>query len=255
MRAVNLIPVEERRGESAPTRTGALVYIVVGAILAALAGVTMMVLASNQINDRKAEISQLEGEEAAARSKAEALASYAQFRMVRDARVATVTSLAESRFDWERVLRELSLVLPEDVWLTELTGTVRPDVTVEEAVDVSLRDAAGGPALEIVGCAPSQQAVGGFISALRDVDGVTRVGVLRSERPPLDSTGGQATDESDCRTRDFIAKFEIVASFDAAPVAAPAISPDGTVPAAPAPTESADGSEATPTSSEAGATG
>ena len=255
MRAVNLIPVEERRGQSAPTRTGALVYIVVGAVLAALAGVTMMVLASNQINDRKAEISQLEAEEAAARSKAEALASYAQFRQVRDARVATVTSLAESRFDWERVLRELSLVLPGDVWLTELTGTVRSDVNVDEAAEVSLRDGAAGPALEIIGCAPGQEAVAGFVSALRDIDGVTRVGLLRSERPPLDSTGGQATDESDCRTRDFIAKFEIVASFDAAPVAAPAISPDGVVPVAPAATETAEGSGATPTASETGATG
>ena len=33
--------------------------------------------------------------------------------------MATVTSLADSRFDWERVMRELSLVLPADVWLTE----------------------------------------------------------------------------------------------------------------------------------------
>ena len=255
MRAVNLIPVEERRGESAPTRTGALVYIVVGALLAAFAGVTMMVLASNAINDRKAEISRLETEEAQARARAESLASYAQFRQVRDARVSTVTSLADSRFDWERVMHELSLVLPDDVWLTEMTGTVRPDVNVDEAADVALRDSAAGPALEIIGCAPGQEAVGGFISALRDIDGVTRVGILRSERPPLDSTGAQATDESDCRTRDFIAKFEIVATFDAAPVAPAAISPDGAAPVAPAPTESAEGSEATPTSSEAGATG
>ena len=27
-------------------------------------------------------------------------------------RVATVTSLADSRFDWERVMRELALILP-----------------------------------------------------------------------------------------------------------------------------------------------
>jgi Tfp pilus assembly protein PilN len=255
MRAVNLIPVEDRRGDHAPTRTGALVYIVVGALLAGLAGVTMMVLATNEINDRKAEIAQLEAEEAEARARAEALSSYAQFKLVRDTRVATVTSLADSRFDWERVLRELSLVLPADIWLTGMTGTVRPDVDVEEATDVSLRDSAAGPALEIIGCAPSQQAVGGFVSALRDIDGVTRVGILRSERPPLDSTGGQTTDEEDCRTRDFITQFELVAAFDAAPVPLPAASPDGLAPVAPAPTDPAAGSEATPTSAEAGSTG
>jgi Tfp pilus assembly protein PilN len=254
MRAVNLIPVEERRGESAPARTGALVYIVVGAVLAAFAGMMTLVLASNEINDRKAEISRLETEEAQARARAEALASYSQFRSVHDQRVATVTSLADSRFDWERIMRELSLVLPGDVWLTEMTGTVRPDVNVDEAAEVALRDSAAGPALEIIGCAAGQEAVGGFISALRDIDGVTRVGMLRSERPPLDSTGSQGTDESDCRTRDFITQFEIVAAFDAAPVPPAAISPDGAVPVAPAPAESS-GSEATPTSSEAGTGG
>jgi Tfp pilus assembly protein PilN len=254
MRAVNLIPAEDRRGESAPSRTGGLAYVVVGALLAALAGVTMMVLATNEINDRKSQISRLEVAEQEARARAEALSSYAQFRMVRDARVATVTSLADSRFDWERVLRELSLVLPGDVWLTELTATVRPDINVDDSAEVALRESASGPALEILGCARSQQAVGGFLSALRDIDGVTRAGVQRSERPPLDSTGGGSIDEDDCRTRDFITRFEIVAAFDAAPVPPPATG-DGAVPLAPAPAAPPAGAEATPTSAEAGGTG
>jgi Tfp pilus assembly protein PilN len=255
MRAVNLIPVEERRGDYAPTRTGALVYIVVGALLALLGGVTMMVLATNEINDRKAEISRLEAEEAEARARAEALASYAQFRAVRDARVATVTSLADSRFDWERVLRELSLVLPDDVWLTGMAATVRPDVTIEEGADVDLRDGAAGPALEIIGCASGHESVGGFLSALRDIDGVTRVGVMRSERPPLEANAGETGSEDDCRTRDFITQFEIAVAFDAAPVPPPATAADGAVPAAPAPAAPVAGSEATPTASESGSTG
>ena len=32
---------------------------------------------------------------------------------MRDARVATIDSLAKSRFDWERVIRELSVVIPK----------------------------------------------------------------------------------------------------------------------------------------------
>jgi Tfp pilus assembly protein PilN len=232
-----------------------LVYVVVGALLAALAGVTMLVLSTNEINDRKAEISQLEIEKAEATARAESLSSYAQFKLVRDTRVATVTSLADSRFDWERVMRELSLVLPGDIWLTELTGTVRPDVEVDEAADVSLRDMASGPALEIVGCAASQQALGGFMQALRDVDGVTRVGFLRSERPALETTNGDANDEDDCRTRDFITEFEVVAAFDAAPVQPPATSPDGMAPVAPAPTDPAAAPETTPASTEPEAVG
>ena len=60
MRPVNLIPAEERRGERAPLRSGPLAYIVVGALVAALLGVTALVLTGNQIADRKAEVAQLE---------------------------------------------------------------------------------------------------------------------------------------------------------------------------------------------------
>jgi Tfp pilus assembly protein PilN len=252
MRAVNLIPVEERRGDSAPTRTGGLVYVILGALLAALAGVSMMVVAGNQVSESKADVASLRVEESEARGEAEALASYIAFQGVRDARVATVTALADSRFDWERVMRELSLVLPEDIWLIQLTATARPDIDIENGIDIALRDSASGPALEIKGCATSHEAVGGFISALRDIDGVTRVGVSTSARPELSSEASDGSgDESDCRTRDFITMFEVVAAFDAAPVQPPAVSPDGAAPV-PAPAPEAPAAEATPTASSGG---
>ena len=59
MRPVNLLPPELRRGEHAPLRSGPLAYIVLGALVAALAGVTLLVLTNNQISDRKAEVATL----------------------------------------------------------------------------------------------------------------------------------------------------------------------------------------------------
>src|SRR5918996_1555594 len=103
MRPVNLIPAEERRGEHGPLRSGPLAYVVIGALVAALAGVTALVLTGNQIADRKVEVATLEAEDAAARERAERLAPYTQFRALREQRVATINSLANSRFDWERV--------------------------------------------------------------------------------------------------------------------------------------------------------
>jgi len=89
-----------------------------------------------------------------------------------------------------------------------------------------LRAAAPGPALELSGCASGQKAVASFVTALNDIDGVTRVGVESSELPNKESgagvsAGGDASGSGasdDCRTREFIAKFEIVVAFDAAPV-------------------------------------
>ena len=164
MRPVNLIPSEDRVGARRPMRSGPLAYIVVGALVAALVGVSVLVVTGNQISDSKAEIVRLEEQTASAEAKALELAAYTQFHSVREQRTATITSLADSRFDWERVMRELSLVLPSDVWLTNLTGTASPAVTPDGASSIGLRAAISGPALELVGCARSQDAVAGFVA-------------------------------------------------------------------------------------------
>jgi Tfp pilus assembly protein PilN len=257
MRPVNLIPAEERRGEQAPLRTGALVYLVVGAFVAILVGVTAMVLMSNKIADRENEVTQLQREDAVVAAQAQRLASYTQFRVLSEQRVQTVSSLADSRFDWERVMRELSLVLPSDVWLVDLTATAAPGVGVGGSGGGSggsgLRSSISGPALELNGCASGQQAVAGFVTSLKDIDGVTRVGVQFSEVASKESGAGvSAGGDSgsggageDCRTRDFIAKFQLVVAFDAAPLPVTSATEEA-VPAAPAestePTEEAAGS-------------
>jgi Tfp pilus assembly protein PilN len=227
MRPVNLIPEDERRGSSAPLRTGPLAYLVVGALVALLAAVTALVLIGNQVTEREDELAKLHREDAAARVKAARLAPYTEFRKASEERVATVQSLADSRFDWERVMRELSLILPGDVWLVSLSATAAPGASAgSEVKDASsgLRVSVKGPALELTGCAAGQEAVAGFVTALKDIDGVTRVGVQSSELPDRQSGAGVAkggsgqSSSDDCRTRQFIAKFTIVVAFDAAPV-------------------------------------
>ena len=254
MRPVNLIPPEERRGEHAPLRTGPLPYILLGALVVLLIGITAMVLIGNQISESKSEVAKLESEDAVASARAQRLAAYTQFRSMSEQRVATVSSLADSRFNWERVMRELSLVLPGDVWLVGLTATASPAVNVEGGAGgggsgassgAQLRSQVPGPALELNGCAAGQGSVAGFVAALKDIDGVTRVGVESSELGEEEEAGEASSTEigsdtgggdEECRTRDFIAKFAIVVAFDAAPVPAEE-SPEATVAA---PVESAE---------------
>jgi Tfp pilus assembly protein PilN len=233
MRAINLIPPEDR-GAGASAGASRLSYLVLGVLLAILVGVTALVLTSNQISERRAEVAALEQARDAAQARAASLQAFADFRTMQEQRTATVTSLAQSRFDWERVLREFALVLPADVWLVQLEGTVSPTVEVEEGVDVGPRESIEGPALELVGCTVSQESVGRFAAALRDIDGVTRVAVIKSERPPISNASGTQSEgsEEDCRTRDFITRFEIIAAFDAVP--APASAPPAPEEAPPA---------------------
>ena len=231
MRPLNLIPPEQRRGEQAPLRSGPLAYILLGALVALLVGTVALVLVGNQISEHEADISRLEVEDARERTKAERLASYTEFRNLTEQRLVTVASLADSRFDWERVMRELSLVLPRDVWLVSLTATAASGEGAEASGGggggSGLTSSVTGPVLELSGCAAGQEGVAGFVTALKDIDGVTRVGVESSELGSAseDSGGGGGGDSGsggECQTRAFIAKFEIVVAFDAAPVSAPA---------------------------------
>lgn len=230
MRPVNLIPAEDRRGDQAPLRTGPLSYILLGALVAALAGVTAMVLTDNQIAERKTEVAELQVEDEAEATKAARLAAYTRFREMSEQRVATVQSLADSRFDWERVMRELALILPADAWLTGLSASSAADAAAGGdgggSGGGSLRGGALGPALELTGCAAGHVSVASFVTALKDIEGVTRVGVESSELADQESgagvsEGGDAESgggSDDCRTRSFIAQFQIVVAFDAAPI-------------------------------------
>ena len=182
MRPVNLIPPDERRGDSAPLRTGPLVYVLLGGLGLLLLAIVAVALTGKQISDRESQKAGLEQQLSAATAQANNVQGFTDFRTVQENRAATVTSLAQSRFDWSRVLEELARVLPSDVSLSSLTGTVSSDVQLDSSGSGSgggsdLRGQVNGPALQIVGCAPSQDAVAGFVSALEEIDGVTRVGV------------------------------------------------------------------------------
>lgn len=222
MRPIDLTPVEMRQGARAPMRTGAIPYILLGALVAIFLGVFLLVTTGNQISEREDEVVQLKGENASAAAEARRLTPYVQFQALHEERLTTIASLADSRFDWERVMRELSLVLPHDVWLTELTASATGGDGGGGAAG-GLRGQVPGPALEMGGCAAGQEAVAGFVTALKDIDGVTRVGVASSELSDKEegqasSGGGEAGGGSECRTRKFIAKFSVVVAFDAAPV-------------------------------------
>jgi Tfp pilus assembly protein PilN len=211
MRPINLIPQDERRADSANSRTGPIAYILVGALAVLLIGVTMLVTTSNQISERESEVESLEARKTAATARAERLAPYASFAQVSEQRVSTVASLADSRFDWERVIRQLSLILPPRVFFTSFSASAGGGSGEADSEVV-------GPSLTLVGCAPSQEAVAGFVASLKEIDGVTRVGLKNST-----FSGGEGQTGSSFCSRGHNAQFEILVAFDGAPP-----SPDST---------------------------
>jgi Tfp pilus assembly protein PilN len=214
MRPINLIPPEERRSTGAALRTGPFPYVLVGTLAILLAGIVAFILTSNQVSERESEIAALQTQKAAATAKAESLSAYTSFNQVAEQRTKTVSELADGRFDWVRVIRQLSLVLPGQVYLTGLNGSAGGGVGESGNSGIT------GPSLTLGGCASGQQGVAEFITALKQIDGVTRVELNDSA---LTQGNAKAAKAAGPCSQGGMAIFQMVVAFDGAPP-----SPDST---------------------------
>jgi Tfp pilus assembly protein PilN len=217
VRAVNLIPRDQRRGGgSSAGRSGSAVYFVLGALGVLVIAMALHVLTGNTVNSRKAEVAKINQEATTLEQRAAGLKPYAQFATLSQSRVQTVSSLADSRFDWERAMRDLARAMPGNVWLTSLVGTVAPGVTIEGGgaggETGALRSSVQAPAIEMVGCTDSQASVSHVMSRLRIMRGVQRVSLASSSK--TESTGGGGGG-GDCRNgSSHFPQFQLVIFFD-----------------------------------------
>jgi Tfp pilus assembly protein PilN len=198
MKAVNLLPNDQRgvakakpagAPKSEPTGSAFGAFMVLGAMAFAVLAVAAYVMAGNTVKEREAELARVKAESTAVQSQLSALKPYADFQTVAAQRVATVTQLAQGRFDWEQALRDLSRALPSDVRLKSLRGSVAGS----SGGGNTLRGALQSPAIELSGCTKSQSRVATMMSRLRAVRGVTRVSLSKSEKaaPLAAETGAQ----------------------------------------------------------------
>lgn len=208
MRPINLIPKEERGSHGGVARTGPLMYVILGVLAVVLIGVVMLVLTTNKVSDREHEIANLEAQKAQVAGKTAQLTPYVDFEGVAKQRIETVNELADGRFDWARVVQQLSLILPPAVLVQSLTassggGSGGGTLTTQS------------PALNIKGCADGQDGTAAVVAAMKQIDGVTRVGLASSSI--AGESGGEGGGESECPKNS--TQFELTAAFDEAPQA------------------------------------
>ena len=235
MKAVNLLPEADRpRQRPAGPAADRRPYVVVGVLGALLVMVTLYVLTANQVTSRE--------------DKA-ALGPFGDFSQVAQTRTAAVKQLAESRFDWERLLRELSLVLPEDAWLTDADAALKPGESAGStgAGGASSSGSSGsssagseassseGPAMTLKGCAKRQPSVAELMVRLKRMHRVEDVTLAQSSKG--DSAGGEAS-SSECGSSyafELLVSFSSTAPVQAAPPGRHARPPPGPRRAAGAP--------------------
>jgi Tfp pilus assembly protein PilN len=130
MRAVNLLPrqhVETRKREL--PNTVALVAGI-GAVAVALVLATGFLLANRSVDRQRQALASAKAVLAVTPAKKTSAATTAYRTTIlneREQRSLALASALGKRVAWDRILRRMALVLPNDVWLTNLTGTMPLD--------------------------------------------------------------------------------------------------------------------------------
>jgi hypothetical protein len=230
MRAVNLIPVEQRSGQPVGAgRSQGAAY----AVLALLAGLAFMAYsygsADHQISSRQTQAASITSQAQQVQQAAERLAPYASFIAQREERTQAVQTLIDSRFDWAHVFHEFGRVLPTGVSVTSLSGNVGASTEGSASSSTTSSTSTGGgpvssatppgaiPTFSLAGCATSQPTVALTLQRLRLIDGVKEVNLENSSgaHPKASSGGGGTTGGGGCPEGD--PNFSVQIAFDPLP--------------------------------------
>lgn len=157
MRAVNLLPRDEAP-KSFERNRGVAFGAAGGAALITAALCTLIIGAGGSIKDGQLTLDTLNAELAALPKAAAVAASEdAALSAAKSARTTALSSALAGRVAWDGVLRQISQVLPEDVWLASLTTT---------AVLAEPGQVAVPAGVAIVGSTYSQSGVARFLARL-----------------------------------------------------------------------------------------
>jgi type IV pilus assembly protein PilM len=206
VRAVNLLPADVRGpGRKLP---GTKQLLVPAALVVPVVAVGALLFSSkSSVSDRETQLHGLEAE-LATLPQPQSPGIDQSIKGEQARRAAVVADVLSKRLAWDRVLRDLSLVVPKDVWLTDLTGTAPQPLSVAAlaATATPAPPAAAAPAgtvaptgLVITGRTFTHAAVARLLARLATVPTLTSVQLTRS-----------AVAEANGRT---VVEFEIAANL------------------------------------------
>ena len=183
MRAVNLLP-RDGTGPRGPRRRqsrGILLGIgAASAVLTALAaGAT---IEAAKVKDKQRTLEGLRAQLAAVRPPPKQAGS-TRLAQEKERRMTAVGAALSERIAWDRILRKLALVLPEDVWLSGLTASRVGGSTGGPAGGTPAPG--GGTALSLKGYTYSHEAVARFLARLAVVPDLANVQLQNSGRTEI----------------------------------------------------------------------
>jgi Tfp pilus assembly protein PilN len=179
MRAVNLLPRQQVQRKRERTNTVALGAGIGGAVVV-LVLVAGFLLANRSVNRQRDALSTARAVLAATPAhhvSAQTNAFRSSILNQREQRSLALAAAIGKRVAWDRILRRVALVLPDDVWLTNVAGTVPLEPAASTAPPAATPSAlpAASTALTLQGSTYSQAGVARLLSRLEVVPDLKNV--------------------------------------------------------------------------------
>lgn len=180
MKAVNLLPKDYRQSGFRRPSTPVLVGICLGVLVTAVIGADFM-LQTSKVAKENQQLSSLQAR-VRALPPAPSGPTAAQDQLVSEhsARVTAMSTALGNRVAWDRVLREFSLVLPSDVWLTTLSAHAPVSPTAAPGTAASSSGGATPTEFTIAGNTYSHDGVARLLSRLQVVPDLEHVTLVSS---------------------------------------------------------------------------
>lgn len=128
MRSVNLLPKDEGRKRRQPNAV--VLTAILGCVLVTAVMAGMFLNAASSVTAKQTELDSLRAELAAIPPPAPTPAAQSGLAAERDTRVTLLSTALSQRVAWDRLLREISLVLPNDVWLETMNANAADPTAV-----------------------------------------------------------------------------------------------------------------------------
>jgi Tfp pilus assembly protein PilN len=199
VRAVNLLPREDPKRQGKRFTIGVQLALVSPVVVLALLGAGYL-LASAKVHDDKATLQALQDELATLPQPAAVPQTNGDLALQRSQRIDALSAALAGRVAWDRVLREISTVLPEDVWLTTIKAespaptpppppaptTTTTTTTSSETTTTTLAPAAPPTSpLSLEGYTYSQEGVARLLTRLAVIPELQDVKLIQSSQTPI----------------------------------------------------------------------
>lgn len=161
MRPANLLPADLRRASNRTFPPEAIAAVGAGVAVAALL-VGAYTVEHGAVTRREQRLAAVEAQIRAVPAPTKpAVAVSPELAADKDARTTAVNTALDQRTSWDAVLRELSLVLPSDVWLTTLSAQGATTPTTDPSAPAQT-----GTSLTLTGSTYSQAGVARLLTRL-----------------------------------------------------------------------------------------